>query len=363
MHGQPHGGAGNPDRLHPGIGRNLFDKVKVYILALSPEPRYPECQRDSGWQSSRGRGSGWSLDREGERRPVLGPGRLHSIVAGSGRRSYLVPIRTAGLFARLPDDNRCPFNSILGVLAVLAARVSDVQNEGPAYLRSLSVAFLYTVGEAVLIAILPLGRQGGSRQFQWVGLIVIIVLVAVLFIVAALAAISFSDTYNTSYFLDIISGLVSFRQRLSPGFGLIGGEFGQADIRNAVPSTYPRGGPPESRRSGSEEDSARGNAWAQGLRIENKLSRPRRWAPTPAVTSVGFVRLRRAGAKLAVINYFETRRLFQAWLRMPRKIEFSGQSFPVVARPWLPVYHGGPVLSRRGEAGDGRCWVTFGEDD
>jgi hypothetical protein len=253
------------------------------------------------------------------------------------------------------------------VFAVLA-RVSHAGAQASSYVHFLQAEFLFTVGEAVIAVVVSLAGATGA------GLAVGLAAAAALFAVAATC-----DLPARSYLLDFVSRRI-FRQHLSPGFGLPDSDFGQADIRRVVPRPYPpaaadgdgsrpRGEPGQrgerdgTPSDGPAEDLARATAWAEGLlAVANAAGAPQRM-PSPVTTSVGFVQSRDDGAKLAVIHYFRPRQLFKALLTMPKSVPFAGRSFPIVARPWQPVEHGGPSPSRKDSRGrDGHCWVTFGKD-
>ena len=255
------------------------------------------------------------------------------------------------------------------VFAVIA-RTSHAGAEASSYVQFLLTEFLYTVGVAVIFIVIS--PAGGPVAGLAAGL------------AAAAALLAVTATYDLaarSYLLDFISRRI-FRQRLSPGFGLPGSDFGEADIREAIPSAYPppaaRGdepsprsepGHPDERRGPRSdeltEDVARGTAWAEGLLATASAADPTPGMPTPVMTSVGFVQSRDNRAKLAVIHYFRPRRLFKALRTMPKSVPFAGESFLVVARPWQPVPHRGPspaAPKQDPRGSDGHCWVTFGEE-
>jgi hypothetical protein len=156
--------------------------------------------------------------------------------------------------------------------------------------------------------------------------------------------------------LDLVGRRV-LRTAVSPGFGLVGKRLSDTEIRNAFPSGYPPEGRGDHREdTGLSADSARRAAWAETLQRANGSKRSRERAPRPFVTTIGLVRLRRQGVKLAVVNYFRPRHLLRAWLSSDSTIKVAGEMFPIVARPWLPVRHSGT------KAIDGHCWVTFGKE-
>ena len=229
-----------------------------------------------------------------------------------------------------------------------AARDDAGGREGSPYLEVLLIATVYTLAEPFISIFVPLGRHVGSNQFSWttltVGLIVVLGL-------SALTAVYVSDAYDTSRALELLSRL--FRQPLSPEFGVPGPDLSERDFAEAVPREYPRTrsrdarrdeGPKDRRRGELDATLARGTAWAEGLlTVSDEIRR----GPTPEMTTVGFVQLRRQGIQLAVINYFRPRRLLLAWFLMPRRVQFEGVTFPVVARPWLPVQHRADAPGKR----------------
>jgi hypothetical protein len=262
-------------------------------------------------------------------------------------------------------------SAVVTVVLIRAAARSSAAGES-LYFRLLLLSFLGTTAEVVIFDLVPFGGPGGSLA----GLVGRLILTTALFMITAVFV---ADIADLSWVLDVLSRLV-FRQRLSPGFGVVGGNFRATDIQSAVPSGYPpsepvrprpdlRRDPEESQPDGRTGDLARGNAWAEGLLAANSRRRPRRIAPTPVMTVVGFVR-RRRGVKLAIINYFTAGSLLRALITMPRRVVFAGEPFPVVSRPWLTVQHGPARHGRvrhdvpdgEGVMPDGHCWVTFGEE-
>ena len=168
----------------------------------------------------------------------------------------------------------------IAVFAVIA-RTSHAGAEASSYVQFLLTEFLYTVGVAVFfIVISPSGGLAAG-------------------LAAAAALLAVTATYDLaarSYLLDLISRRI-FRQRLSPGFGLPGSDFGEADIREAIPSAYPppaaHGGEPSPRSEPGQsdeprgprsdeltEDVARGTAWGKGCwRPLTRPTRPRECRP------------------------------------------------------------------------------------
>jgi hypothetical protein len=245
-----------------------------------------------------------------------------------------------------------------GIANASATRASRAYKDGLAYLLILLTSFLCTAAEVIIITVSPFGGQEGSNRFHWTGSTIGFGIAALLIIVAAFifATAFLSDARAISYFQDIVARRL-FRQRTSRGWGALDREPSATVIESAIPREYPNGESREPRLTGSAGAFARGTAWAEGLLTENdSRGRSQEGAPVPVLTEVGFVRLRREDVKLAVINYYPPALLFRALRTMPRKTGFADRVFWVVARPWLPVEQGGDV------AGDGHCWVTFGED-
>ena len=156
--------------------------------------------------------------------------------------------------------------------------------------------------------------------------------------------------------LDVIGrGIVQVP--LGPGFGFVGKRLNDAEIRDAFPARFPsgeRGTPALS--SAPDEDLERERAWTEELRNAYGSTQPEEEAPRPLVTTIGLVRLKDRKVKLAVVNYFQPRHLLRAWRDSGSAIRVAGETFPIVARPWLPVRHDGTFPN------DGHCWVAFGAE-
>lgn len=247
--------------------------------------------------------------------------------------------------------------AFFAVIAVIsAAHAREARKDGFAYLQILLISFLFAAAEAVVIGLSPLARQARPHQFQWTGpFLLLVIAVALLLVVAFIFGARYyaSDYYTTLFLLDILARL---RQPSMPEFGAVGRDISARQIRAAVPPDYPYGEPRGPRPIGLAGVFDRADEWSHGLFAARSRGRPRRGVPTPVMTAVGFVLLRGAGTQLAVIDYFRPRRFIWALLTMPRKTEYAGRTFPVVLRPWLPEE---PIED---VAGDGHCWVTFGEN-
>jgi hypothetical protein len=280
---------------------------------------------------------------------ILAQGAVDVLVSYvSGRRaSWLVYfVAASGVWVAI----------LAGLARISAARAREARKDGLAYLQILLISFLCTAAEAVVISLSPLATQARPHQFRWTGSILILVLAVALIMIVAFAFVAryyASEVYTALFLLDILSRL---RQPLLPDFGAVGGNISAREIRAAVPPDYPRGEPRGPRPTGLAGDLDRATEWGEGLLTVSSRDRPRTGAPAPVMTAVGFVLLRGGGTELAVIDYFRPRSFVWALLTMPRKTEFAGRTFRVVLRPWLPEEPGGDT------AGDGHCWVTFGED-
>ena len=162
------------------------------------------------------------------------------------------------------------------------------------FLALTGVTLFFLITEAAGIFVFPMAHRPGLRLSGWVGWIGIISSFIVTIGILTTIIISIVNASRRVLLLDILSRRI-FRQPLSPGFGLIGEQLSATDTQNAFPSAYP----PEEFRDfqfyGSTEELSRGAAWAEGLRKVNSRSRPRRGAPTPYMTTVGFVQLRNKG--------------------------------------------------------------------
>ena len=242
----------------------------------------------------------------------------------------------------------------VAVFAVIA-RTSHAGAEASSYVQFLLTEFLYTVGVAVIFIVIS--PAGGPVACPAAGLAA----------AAALLAVTATDDLAArSYLLDLISRRI-FRQRLSPGFGLPGSDFGEADIREAIPSAYPppavRGdepspqsepGHPDERRGPRSdeltEDVARGTAWAEGLLATASVVDPTPGMPTPVMTSVGFVQSRDNRAKLAVIHYFRPRRAVQGLAHDAEERSIRGRVVPG-GRPPLAASTAPRPLAGSTEAG------------
>jgi hypothetical protein len=237
---------------------------------------------------------------------------------------------------------------LAGAAYISANRLRAARKDGLAYLLILSISLLCAAVEVIVISLSPLARQAGSHQFRWTGLILVLAIAAAFIFMAKYYA---SDFYTTFFLLDFLA-----RLRQPSGFAAVGRDISARGIRAAVPPDYPRGEPRGPWPTGLAGAFDRATAWADEILTESSRGGRRRGVPAPVMTAVGFVLLRGGGTQLAVIDYFRPRRFVWALLTMPRKTEVAGRTFWVVLRPWLLEEPSGDT------AGDGHCWVTFGED-
>jgi hypothetical protein len=247
--------------------------------------------------------------------------------------------------------------AVLVIAAAVTIRVRNPGRQGIAYLGITLLSLLCTAVDAIIIT----GSSSGAREGHWTTLaagggIAAAVLVPIVLISTI---IYIFDFYTASYFLDFLSW--AFLQRLSRGYGAVGGRLSEEEIRSAVPAEYPSGERRNPELTGSAELYDRGTAWTGRILIEDSRPRLREEESreeelAPVRTEAGLIRLRNREVKLAVIKYYPPALLFRAMRRIPKRIKVADQVFWVIARPWLPVTQGGHLPS------DGHCWVAFGAD-
>ncbi len=246
---------------------------------------------------------------------------------------------------------------LFGLIVLARSGLRRTKGRLAFYWYILIVTIVAAACESAAVFIFPAERHSAERNPAWASgtfSITIVVIALITTVIYSTRAPAFAS------FLDFLTRRV-FRAPLAPSFGFVAERLTEVNLQGAFPSSYPPGEWQEFQGTGSTEDLSRAAAWANEIAREDSQRGPGSRTPRPYATTIGFVRFRDEGIKLAVINYFRPRHLFRARLASPATIAVAGEEFPVVARPWLPTLHRGNS-AHDGHLNDGHLWVTFGTD-